>query len=66
MGQQWQSLHSSAADGVRLHGWYVSARAKRGVLLFFHGREASCEATHVFGLAFTGESNGLLTPALLD
>lgn len=37
IGLRYQSIHFMARDGVRLHGWYVPARAKRGVLLFFHG-----------------------------
>lgn len=37
IGLPFESLNFSAADGVRLHGWYVPARAKRGVLLSFYG-----------------------------
>jgi uncharacterized protein len=38
VGLPFESLDLEAADGVRLHGWLVPARAaRRGVVLFFHG-----------------------------
>ena len=36
-GMAWQEIEISAADGTRLHGWYISAEAARGTVLFFHG-----------------------------
>lgn len=37
IGLPFESVYVTTADGVRLHGWYIPARAKRGVMLFFHG-----------------------------
>ncbi|MEX0730579.1 MAG: alpha/beta hydrolase [Aquisalimonadaceae bacterium] len=37
IGLDFQSVELEAADGVRLHGWFVAAGNARGTLLFFHG-----------------------------
>ncbi len=37
IGLEYDELQLTAADGVRLHAWYVKAPAPRGVVLFFHG-----------------------------
>ncbi|MFB6259845.1 MAG: alpha/beta hydrolase [Thiohalorhabdaceae bacterium] len=37
VGLGYQEVTLTAADGVRLHGWYVPAAAERGVVAFFHG-----------------------------
>jgi pimeloyl-ACP methyl ester carboxylesterase len=37
LGLDYESVYFHAADGVRLHGWYVPATTERAVLLFLHG-----------------------------
>lgn len=37
MGLDYEDVRIQAADGIRLHGWFVPAARPRGVLLFFHG-----------------------------
>jgi len=37
VGLEFSSVHITAEDGVRLHGWWVPADPERGVVLFFHG-----------------------------
>ncbi len=37
LGLDYQDVHFKTADDVSLHGWYVSAPAPRGTVLFFHG-----------------------------
>ena len=36
-GMDYEDVAMQAADGVRLHGWYVPAAGAERVLLFFHG-----------------------------
>lgn len=36
-GMDYEDVHFTTQDGVRLHGWFVPAPEPRGVLLFFHG-----------------------------
>ena len=36
-GLQFEEVWFEAADGVRLHGWFVPARRARGTLLWLHG-----------------------------
>jgi uncharacterized protein len=36
-GLPYEDVWLVAADGVRLHGWFVPAEAPRGTLLFLHG-----------------------------
>ena len=36
-GLPYQDVSFTAADGTRLHGWWVSAPGARGTVLFFHG-----------------------------
>ncbi len=36
-GLDYEDVTLTASDGVRLHGWYVSAAPARPVVLFFHG-----------------------------
>jgi alpha-beta hydrolase superfamily lysophospholipase len=37
IGLDYDDVVFETTDGVRLHGWYVSADQARGVVLFFHG-----------------------------
>lgn len=37
IGLSYQDVSLQAADGVRLHGWFVPAKSPRATLLFFHG-----------------------------
>ncbi len=37
IGLAYEDVNLTAADGVRLHGWFVPATDARGTLLFFHG-----------------------------
>ena len=37
IGLRYESVHLTAADGPRLHGWYIPASKPRAVVLFFHG-----------------------------
>jgi fermentation-respiration switch protein FrsA (DUF1100 family) len=37
IGLDYEDVTFAAADGVRLHGWYVPAPAGRATLLFMHG-----------------------------
>jgi alpha-beta hydrolase superfamily lysophospholipase len=37
IGLDYEDVVFETTDGVRLHGWYVSADQARGVVLFFHG-----------------------------
>ncbi len=36
-GMEYEDVHLTAGDGVRLHGWWVPAGAARGTVLFCHG-----------------------------
>lgn len=36
-GLDYETVHLTTEDGVRLHGWHVPAGSPRGTLLFFHG-----------------------------
>ena len=36
-GMEYEDLRLTAADGVRLHGWWIPAGADRGTVLFCHG-----------------------------
>ena len=36
-GLPFENVHLLAADGTRLHGWFVRASSPRGTLLFSHG-----------------------------
>ena len=56
-GLDYEDVALQAADGVRLHGWYVPVAGAEQVLLFFHGnagnishRRASLEVFHRLGL----------------
>lgn len=58
IGLDYEALWLSAADGVRLHGWYVPAPRARGAVLFLHGnagniahRLESIRIFHQLGLA---------------
>lgn len=37
IGLTHEDVELRTADGIRLHGWFVTARNARGVVLFFHG-----------------------------
>ena len=37
MGLEYEDVSLTTSDGERLHGWYVPATNRRGVVLFFHG-----------------------------
>ena len=37
MELEYANVSLATSDGERLHGWYVPAPARRGVILFFHG-----------------------------
>lgn len=37
VGLAYEDVDFTAADGVRLHGWWVPAETRRGAVLFFHG-----------------------------
>jgi len=37
LGLQYQDVFFSAADGARLHGWYLPGEAEQPLLLFCHG-----------------------------
>lgn len=37
LGLEYEDVNFETDDGVSLHGWYVSAPAPRGTVLFFHG-----------------------------
>ena len=37
IGLAYETVHLTAGDGTRLHGWFVPATAPRGTLLFSHG-----------------------------
>ena len=50
-GTQFEDAHFAAADGTRLHGWYVSHPQPRAVVLYAHGN---------------GENVGNLHELLLD
>jgi hypothetical protein len=41
VGMDYEDVWFRAADGVRLHGWYVPAEADRPLVLFFHGNAAN-------------------------
>jgi len=40
-GISYEEIFFRAADGVRLHGWYVPCEESRRVLLFFHGNRGN-------------------------
>lgn len=37
LGLEYEDVYFETTDDVTLHGWYVSAPAPRGTVLFFHG-----------------------------
>jgi hypothetical protein len=37
MGLEYENISLATSDGESLHGWYVPAINRRGVVLFFHG-----------------------------
>ncbi|MDH3329886.1 MAG: alpha/beta hydrolase [Desulfobulbaceae bacterium] len=37
IGLEYESVHITTSDSIRLHGWFVKAGRERGTLLFFHG-----------------------------
>lgn len=58
IGLAYEEVALTAADGVPLHGWYVSAPGARTTVLFFHGnagnvghRLTTLEFLHDLGLA---------------
>ncbi|MGE5279842.1 MAG: alpha/beta hydrolase [Deltaproteobacteria bacterium] len=58
VGLPYEDVTLSAADGTRLHGWYVPRVSPRATLLFFHGnggnvshRVRKIHAFHEMGLA---------------
>jgi fermentation-respiration switch protein FrsA (DUF1100 family) len=57
IGLEYEDVSLASSDGERLHGWYVPATDRRGVVLFFHGnagnishRLDSIEIFHQLGL----------------
>jgi len=36
-GLEYEDVWVQSSDGVSLHGWFLKARAEKGVILFFHG-----------------------------
>ena len=57
IGLEYEDVSLATSDDERLHGWYVPATDKRGVVLFFHGnagnishRLDSIEIFHQLGL----------------
>jgi fermentation-respiration switch protein FrsA (DUF1100 family) len=57
LGLEYEDVSLATSDGERLHGWYVPAPKRRGVVLFFHGnagnishRLDSVETFHQLGL----------------
>jgi len=40
-GIAYEEVFFQAADGIRLHGWYVPCEGSRRVLLFFHGNRGN-------------------------
>jgi fermentation-respiration switch protein FrsA (DUF1100 family) len=52
IGLDYQELDFEAADGVRLHGWLLPARApRRGSILFLHGNAQNI-STHIASVAW--------------
>jgi hypothetical protein len=59
-GLAHEDAHFRAADGVRLHGWWLPAQgAPRGVVVHFHGNAANI--TNHIALAFWLPQNGYHT-----
>jgi fermentation-respiration switch protein FrsA (DUF1100 family) len=52
IGLAWRDVEFAAADGVRLHGWLLPARAPRqGSVLFLHGNAENI-STHIASVAW--------------
>ena len=52
IGLEYEELEFEAADGVRLHGWLLPARApRRGSILFLHGNAENI-STHIASVAW--------------
>jgi uncharacterized protein len=52
IGLDYQEVDFAAADGVRLHGWYLPASApRRGSILFLHGNAQNI-STHIASVAW--------------
>jgi fermentation-respiration switch protein FrsA (DUF1100 family) len=52
LGLAWRDLTITAADGVRLHGWFLPASAPRqGSVLFLHGNAENI-STHIASVAW--------------
>ena len=37
VGLEYQDVHFTSDDNIRLHGWFVPRQAAKGTILFFHG-----------------------------
>jgi uncharacterized protein len=52
IGLDYEEVEFAAADGVRLHGWFLPARApRRGSILFLHGNAQNI-STHIASVAW--------------
>jgi uncharacterized protein len=52
LGLAWRDVELTAADGVRLHGWFLPASAPRqGSVLFLHGNAENI-STHIASVAW--------------
>jgi hypothetical protein len=52
IGLDYQEVEFEAADGVRLHGWFLPARTpRRGSILFLHGNAENI-STHIASVAW--------------
>jgi hypothetical protein len=52
IGLEYEEVEFEATDGVRLHGWFLPARApRRGSILFLHGNAENI-STHIASVAW--------------
>jgi fermentation-respiration switch protein FrsA (DUF1100 family) len=52
IGLEYEQVEFAAADGVRLHGWFLPAQApRRGSILFLHGNAQNI-STHIASVAW--------------
>lgn len=55
LGLNYEDVNLSAPDGIKLHGWFLSAQGQpRGTIFFLHGNAQNI-STHIFSVAWLTE-----------
>jgi fermentation-respiration switch protein FrsA (DUF1100 family) len=55
LGLNYEDVNLSAPDGIKLHGWFLSAQGQpRGTIFFLHGNAQNI-STHIYSVAWLPE-----------